>query len=372
MGKDLKGKEIGTGITQTKKGSYLVQFVGVNGYRYRKTFKRISDARAWLEDSKYEDKHNKSTNISNITMDKWFEYWINDLNGQRLRYNTKKSYQGRYDNRIKPVMGKLQLKDVKPIHCQQVLNLADSKGDSSGSMVKIRSLMTMLFTSAIENQLITYNPVVKSVKSAKKVPKERRVLTQEEQKQFTEVGKDTAHYDEYMFILTTGLRIGELTSLKWSDIDWKNNAINIRTTAYKVDDEFEDNPTKTRASRRTVPLTNKAREILINKKKENDELKIVNVQYYDNVFINCNGNLTTNQVYNKCLKKIIKKIGIVDAFSVHNLRHTFATRCIEAGMKPKTLQKILGHENIATTMDLYVHVTNDELMEEIRLIEGVI
>ena len=58
--------------------------------------------------------------------------------------------------------------------------------------------------------------------------------------------------------------------------------------------------------------------------------------------------------------------------SMHTLRHTFATRCIEAGMRPKTLQIILGHSNIRTTMDLYVHVTDDEKTKEVRNVEKML
>jgi len=103
-----------------------------------------------------------------------------------------------------------------------------------------------------------------------------------------------------------------------------------------------------------------------------DNSQMIKLKHRNNVFLNCKGNLTANQDYNKCLKKVIRKIGIVETFSVHNLRHTFATRCIEAGMKPKALQKILGHENIATTMDLYVHIDEQELAQEMKLIENVV
>ena len=64
-------------------------------------------------------------------------------------------------------------------------------------------------------------------------------------------------------------------------------------------------------------------------------------------------------------------MGIKESFGLHCLRHTFATRCAEAGMKPKVLQKILGHENISTTMNLYVHTTEDEIESEIAKIDNL-
>lgn len=74
-----------------------------------------------------------------------------------------------------------------------------------------------------------------------------------------------------------------------------------------------------------------------------------------------------NSTYDTALFKICDKVGI-DRFSMHVLRHTFGTRCFEGGMKPKTIQKIMGHSNIGITMNLYVHVTEDEKFKEIELV----
>lgn len=96
--------------------------------------------------------------------------------------------------------------------------------------------------------------------------------------------------------------------------------------------------------------------------------KFVEDEYRDFVFINSKGMPTKNSTYDAHLEKLTKKAGI-DKFSMHTLRHTFATRCIEAGMRPKTLQQILGHSNINITMNLYVHVTEEEKFKEIKKLE---
>lgn len=76
------------------------------------------------------------------------------------------------------------------------------------------------------------------------------------------------------------------------------------------------------------------------------------------------------KIYDRTLNRIAEKMDI-DSFSMHNLRHTFATRCIEAGMRPKTLQKLLGHSNINLTMNLYVHVSEDEAAKEMAKFEDL-
>ena len=93
------------------------------------------------------------------------------------------------------------------------------------------------------------------------------------------------------------------------------------------------------------------------------------MDFKDSVFLSRKGEPTKNSAYDTNLFKLCDKAGI-DRFSMHVLRHTFATRCIEAGMKPKTLQNILGHSKLAITMDLYVDVTDDEKTKEVEKVES--
>lgn len=95
------------------------------------------------------------------------------------------------------------------------------------------------------------------------------------------------------------------------------------------------------------------------------------MEWADQVFLCRKGEPVKNSTYDTALFKLCDKVGI-KRFSMHILRHTFAIRCIEAGMMPKTLQKILGHSNIEITMNLYVHITEDEKYKEIELVAGAL
>ena len=101
------------------------------------------------------------------------------------------------------------------------------------------------------------------------------------------------------------------------------------------------------------------------------KIKVIPMEWADQVFLYRKGEPVKNSTYDTALFKICDKVGI-KRFSMHVLRHTFATRCIEAGMMPKTLQKILGHSNIGITMNLYVHITEDEKHKEIELVAGAL
>lgn len=157
--------------------------------------------------------------------------------------------------------------------------------------------------------------------------------------------------------------------MRWEDIDFQNRIIHIKRNAiYNYNEkQFVVGSTKTVSGLREIPMTQTTYDILASIKK-NGERNIISFKFADHVFLNSKGKLITNSDYNKCLNRICKKAGI-ETISMHTLRHTFATRCIESGMKPKTLQKILGHSNISMTMNLYVHVTEDEKEKEMQQFE---
>jgi len=121
MGKDLKGKECGPGICQRKDKKYAARFLNQRGIRKEKHFKTLPEARNWLAEAKYEDMHGLASAGSDMTVDEWFNYWMENLICD-LAPNTKRNYRERYEHNIQPVIGRMKLADVKPMHCKIVLN----------------------------------------------------------------------------------------------------------------------------------------------------------------------------------------------------------------------------------------------------------
>lgn len=369
MGKNLKGKELGKGLSQRKDGFFVARFTSQTGDRITKVFKKLPDAQIWLRDSSYDDSHSIASKLSSrakdITVDAWYEYWMTYIMSSRIKYNTRISYKRRYEYRIKPIIGYTLLNDLKPIDCQAVLNYCMDKGDVSDSMAKVKSIMKNMFEAAIENEMMLTNPVTASVKYKRTEKIERRVFTLDEQKEFIELAEESSYYDVFIFILNTGLRVGELSALRWTNVNWYKKTITVGTTAFYNEEtgRMEENSPKTSAGYRDIPLTQTALQILEKRK----EARLTEDEY---IFYNVNRSQIRESDVNKALKRIVvKKMGITERFTPHSLRHTFATRCAESGMKPKVLQIILGHENIATTLNLYVHVTDDEIASEISKLE---
>lgn len=372
MGKSLKGRELGTGISQRKDGLYTARFTDKFGKRKQKYFKKLQECRNWLADAQFQDEHGSINALGDMTVSAWFEYWIKNFKTGNVKTRTLQNYKERFKHDIEQYIGSMMLYEIRPLHCQYILNKMAESGYCRSTIQLTRITMYILFDSAVENGLLTKNPVSKAVKCTNgREPKPERVLTVDEQKTFLEAVKGKSNYNQYAFILQTGLRVGELAALKWSDIDFKKELIYIaRTIDYRTG-KWEIRTPKSKSGIRNIPLTKELVCILKNQREKVRMLDIVPIEFHDFVFLSKNGNPIKNSTYNKDLQRICKKAGI-EHFSMHTLRHTFATRCAEAGMNPKTLQAILGHANISTTMDIYVHATEDNKSAEMKNIAPLI
>ena len=264
--------------------------------------------------------------------------------------------------------------------------------DYSGSTIRQTYItMGVLFKAALMNGLISKHPM-DGVKTMTK-PKPRsdiKFMSIEEQQKFMAVAKRSRNYSQFAFVLETGLRTGELVGLTWDAVDFDKKTITInKSMEYRYSNGiWEAGPPKTVAGYRTFPLTSKAYSILVElykarkrrreapeldtvlkfKDRLTDEIRTLNMK--DLVFVNARtGMPTKNSSYDTHLYKLCDEAGIKH-FSMHCLRHTYATRAIERGVNPKALQKLLGHGSLQVTMDTYVHVTDEYKALAVRQFEN--
>ena len=201
-----------------------------------------------------------------------------------------------------------------------------------------------------------------------------------------EAAERSHNYRQYALLLETGLRTAELIGLTWDAINSKKGTLTVnKSLEYRHSQGYwRAGPPKTQKSYRTIPLTDKAYSILKScydekdQRKQSETLSQV-LEYIDSrtgenkclvmrdlVFVNWRtGEPAKNSSYDTHLYKLCDEAGI-KRFCMHALRHTYATRAIERGVQPKVLQQLLGHASIKTTMDRYVHVTDESLVNAIR------
>lgn len=387
MGKSLKGKELGKGIGQRKDGLYYARCTDKAGQRLERCFQSLKEAKNWQKEQQYHQVHPepKTPVPVQMTVNEWFDFWqANLLTG--LAPNTVRNYRERYERNAKAILGKLLLTEVKPMHCKAVFNSMTET--YAGSTIRQAYIaLGAMFKAAKENGLIEKHPMdgVRFDSPVKAVD-EIHFLTVSEQKAFLEAAKHSHNYNQYALILETGLRTGEVIGLTWDAIDWDKRTLTVNKTMEfrHKQHEWRAGPPKTKTSYRTIPLTDTAYQILWNLylereyRKESPELdkvltyidrrtaKQATLHMRDLVFINYRtGMPAKNSSYDTHLYKLCDKAGL-EHFCMHALRHTYATRAIESGMQPKVLQKLLGHASIKTTMDRYVHVTDDTMFQAVR------
>ena len=214
--------------------------------------------------------------------------------------------------------------------------------------------------------------------------KPRRVLTVEEERVFLEEAQESYYYNLYVVALETGMRIGELTGLQWDDVDFNNKVIHVRhSMTYFSNAEkkyvFEMHPTKTNKGLRDIPLSKNAANAL--RQQHFIKQKMINsgreplVGYENLVFVTKNNRPSTQFLVSESIDAILQRIHKkypemeFEHFTPHCLRHTFATRCLEANVPLKTVSSLLGHTQLQLTTDLYMHVTQDSLVKGMEQFE---
>ena len=385
MGKSLTGKELGQGITQRKDGRFQARFTNRFGKRQTIYGKTINEIRQKLRAEQYEDEKQINVVSSDMTLDAWFEIWMETCKNN-CRDTTRQTYRVTY-SRIKVSLGWRKLSSLNLIIMQQALN--ELKSDASRKDTK--KLLVDLLNKAVDSDLLHKNVAkqLNTVVSKDYKPDEPRVLTIEETDLFLEAASHYRYFNAFSLALETGMRIGEIIGLKWSDIDFANRTVYVnRTLVYiKSDDEnspnynkwgFEFHKPKTDKGRRKIPMTLKAYQILKKQLLWKRSIEVKGYEapegYEDLVFTTTKNTpispRDTTVVMKFITERIRKKRPDFEPVTPHTLRHTFATRCIERGMNPKTLQIILGHSTIQLTMNLYCHVTDDMLVSEMSKFEN--
>lgn len=383
MGKDLKGKELGKGIRQNQNGRYEARYIDRFGTRKSIYGTSKTEIRKKLQEVLDENIEKESVK-KRMTVKEWSDEWMEVYKVPVIRPNTKRYYTHILNMHIIPQIGSMYLDEVKQIHVKNLINMLDKKGYQWETQNKVRILIIDMFNVAIENEFALKNPA-KGVRLAKNRPNDRTVLTTEQQDDFFECSSGTFYNNLFVVAVNSGLRPGEICALEETDLNFEKRTISVtKTLLYQKLDgdegkEFHIGEPKTSSSVRIVPMNSFCESAL---KKQIQLKKILSLKYKkDNefsklLFVTKFNTPICSVTLNDAIKRIVDEINLqrdgtdlFPLFSAHTFRHTFATRCIEAGIQPKTIQKYLGHATLEMTMNLYVHITDDYKQEEMVKLE---
>ncbi|WP_278558972.1 tyrosine-type recombinase/integrase [Streptococcus constellatus] len=341
-------------------------------------------------------------NVNNkITVDDLYIKWKSLKRG--LKDNTFKNYQYLYEYFVSDQLGSILISNLKKSDIRSFYNyLAEERHVKVSTIDSIHTVLHQVLQIALDDEYITNNPSDNALKELKQSrtegKKTNKALTLNEQLLFEKFLETSSRYKGwypvFITMLWTGLRVGEVTGLRWEDIDFENDTINVNHTLVYYDTRtqngvtFAINTPKTKAGERIVPLLPRVKEALLMEKERQTELDITcksKIDGYTNfIFLNRFGNVFHQGTLNKALKRIVRDCnfavldGIIKSevmlpnFSNHTLRHTFTTRMVETGTNMKAMQEILGHSDISTTMNIYAEATKElKEKEMVRLGESL-
>lgn len=392
MGKDLKGKELGRGLSQRPDGRYMgrAQVEGKPIVLYGWKVKELKKELARAVDDLKRSNLLPEEDGTGITLSEWFEEWYSKYKAPTLKDGGSSAYKRKFLNYYGVRIGSKYLADIRQLHVQTAIADMVESGRSSKSIREATGILQNCIEAAMANGLMRINPVVGTI-----VPKcekvERRVLTVEEQRIFLDyLAQNKSWYEElYKFMLLTGLRIGEVGGLQWEDIDFSNRFIYVkRTLSYQYEDGKKTmrlTSPKTENSVRKVPFFGETQKILeqqfekVKRRKKDLGDRWRKPEEMGNlVFLTSMGSPIGRYNIESDMRYITQQINDIfrtealysgeipqnfEKIHPHALRHTFATRCFEKGMTPRTVQEIMGHANYNTTVS-YTHVLDDIKLKE--------
>lgn len=385
---DKKHRLLKTGESERPDGYYQYRYTDRRGKRHTVTASTLEELRQREEEIARDKSDKIRAEAQYVTLDDMFELWSRLKRG--LKGNTYQNYCYMYKTFVSPEIGKYRVSSLKKSDLKAFYNsLADEKYLKIATIDNIHTVLHQVFAVAVEDGYIRTNisdNLLKELKQSHNMESEhRRALTVPEQELFMDfLRKENTQYHHwypiFSVMVNTGMRVGEITGLRWEDIDLEKKMIEVNHTLVyynhaEAGSYFNIHTPKTKAGNRTIPMLKEVKEAFLMEKQyqEYNNLKCnVTVDgYTDFIFINRFGNVQHQGTLNKALRRIIRDCNdeqlagkeknpvLLPRFSCHSLRHTFTTRLVEAGVNLKVVQDALGHKDFSTTMDIYTDVTKE-------------
>jgi|SRR5215208_1088976 len=296
----------------------------------------------------------------NLTVGEYLDRWLSDCVRDTVRESTFSRDKYLVTNHIKPSLGRLKLKNLNAIHLQGLYRERLDSGLSGSTVQKIHHVIHKALAQAVRWSLIPRNPA-DDVKAPTPTPKEMHPLSADEARKLLEAARGDRLESLYVLAVHTGMRRGELLGLKWEDVDLEGATARVRRTLTRTDNgrRLALGKPKTRKSRRTVRLTQRAVEALRSHRKGQLEEKLrIGGLYQDQglVFVGEGGGfINPSNLRQRSFAPLLKRAELPQ-ITFHDLRHTCASLLFQKNIHPKFVQELLGHASVAITLETYSHM----------------
>jgi integrase len=280
-----------------------------------------------------------------LTVEEYLKRWLNDSVRGSVKPITHDSYEMLVTKHVIPAIGNVKISKLTPAHLQSFYRAKLDEGLSPRTVQYLHVVLHRALKQALRWNLVPRN-VAEAVDPPRVPKKDVTPLSPDQARTFLEAVQGDRLEALYVLAIHTGLRQGELLSLRWDDVDLEAGALRVRGT-------------KTARSRRTVKLSQRASEALTGHlTRQLEEIDQVGSLWQENglVFASEFGTpLNRHNLTQRSFRPLLRKAGLPQ-IRFHNLRHTCATILLSKGVHAKFVQELLGHATIAITLDTYSHV----------------
>ena len=396
----MKERKLEKGESKRKDGRYMYRYTDSNGKRhaiYAKTLTELRIQERQIKRDKKELNEYVTTGASvNFVFDRYISLKTN------LKQNTRSNYIYIYNKFIRDGFGRRNINEIRFSDVKQFYVSLLSAGLQVNTLDNIHTVLHPTFQLAVRDNVIRSNPsdgvMAELKKNDGKNKGIRHALTLEQQRAFLNYIANSPVYCHWLplftFLFGTGCRIGEAVGIRWEDVDFEKKEISVNhSLEYMLDENrkaaWHVSTPKTAAGVRVIPLLKEVEEALLEEKENQKRTGVNNVDEVDGMtgfmFANRFGKLLLPSSVNRAIVRISDAYNaeetvraarekrepiLIPHFSAHHIRHTFATRLCEHESNQKVIQSIMGHADIATTMNIYAEATKKRNVQTAEIINN--